>query len=208
MGTRQIGLQDVRQGPPPSRKRLLAPLRYLEIRNSEKTLYDYVVPFAVGVGGWAIYSLIEPRLPLFGEDGLLRFARDLLIMAVPFMIGALAAVAMGAPGPHLDRRAPGVELFLAGELLTLRQFVCYMLGYLSFIGLFTLGAVVAAGLLREPVLEWTRDAPLIRQLIHATGTLFLALLLSALTVTVFWSLYFLTEIVNRNARDVTNSSGS
>ncbi len=72
--------------------------------------------------------------------GVLKFARDLLIMAVPFMIGALASVAMGSPGTHMDRRPVGAELVLDGEVLSLRQFVCYLLGYLSFP---ELGCVVA-----------------------------------------------------------------
>jgi hypothetical protein len=44
-------------------------------------------------------------------------------MAVPFMIGALASVAMGSPGLHLDKRPVGSDLLLDGEILTLRQFV-------------------------------------------------------------------------------------
>jgi hypothetical protein len=200
MGTRQvIGLRDVSQGKRPSRRRLLAPMRYLAIRNPEKTMYDLVIPGACAVIAWIAYSLIEPKPALFGDDGLLRFARDLLIMAVPFMIGALAAVAMGAPGPHLDRRAAGVPLILDGRPLTLRQFVCYLLGYLSFLGLLTLGAVVGADLMREAVLSWTRDFATARAVVHSVGVLCLAAMVSSLTVTVFWSLYFLTDIVNRDA---------
>ncbi len=121
------------QGDSPSRLRLLAPIRYLWIYHSEKSLYDIKLPVAIGVVAWASYSLITPKIPLFGDAGLLRFARDLLVMAVPFMIGALASVSMGAPGPSFDRRPPGAELLLDGEVLTLRQFLCYLLViYLSW----------------------------------------------------------------------------
>lgn len=197
MGARQVGLPDVHQGAPQSRLRLLAPIRYLLIKNEEKARYDFVVPGIVAIVGWAVYSVMDPKPALFGDDGLLRFARDLLIMAVPFMVGALAAVAMGAPGAHLDRRPNGVELFLHGELLTLRQFVCYLLGYLCFLGLITLGAVVGAALLHHTVLVWTSGMLELRALVHSAGVLVLFVLLSALCVTVFWSLYFLTDIVNR-----------
>jgi hypothetical protein len=71
-------------------------MRYLAIRHPEKYRYDIFVPLAVGGVAWVIYSLIEPKPPLFGDNGLIRFARDLLIMAVPFMIGALATVSMAA----------------------------------------------------------------------------------------------------------------
>ena len=188
---------DVVHGKGGSRLRLLAPMRYLAIRHPEKTRYDFVYPAAIGIIVWGAYVLIYPKPPLFGELGLLRFARDLLIMAVPFMVGALAAVSMGAPGTHMDRRPVGVELYLDNDALTLRQFLCYLLGYLSFLGLLTLSAVVTAGLLREPILSWTAHAPISRVAVHLVGSAILSLMLSFLSVTVFWSLYFLTDIANQ-----------
>jgi hypothetical protein len=131
---------------------LLAPLRYLEIRHPEKFKYDVIVPVSVGLAGWAAYMLMDPRPSLFNEDGLLRFARDLLVMAVPFMIGALAAVSMGYPGPNLDKRPMGSELWLDNDALTMRQFLCFLLGYLSFLGMVTLFAVVGAGLMKDAVI--------------------------------------------------------
>jgi hypothetical protein len=200
MGTHQIGLQDVRHhSAPPRRWRLLAPLRYLSIKAAEKTAYDFAVPGVFAVCGWIVYTVISPRPPLFGDGALVPFTRDLLIMAVPFMVGALAAVAMGSPGSHLDRRAVGAPILLDGEILTLRQFVCYLLGYLSFVSMVTLGTVVSALLLRVTLLAWTAGAPIIRMLIHGAGSLVLFILLSSLTVTVFWSLYFLTDVVNRTS---------
>lgn len=199
MGTQQVErLRDISHSGDESRLRLLGPLRYLAIKHPEKTKYDILVPIVVGLIGWIAYSVISPRPLLFTDAGLLRFARDLLIMAVPFMVGALAAVAMGAPGPHLDRRPIGTQLYLANDALTLRQFLCYLLGYLSFLGLTTLIFVVAAGLMCNPILDWTSHAPLPRSAIHAFGTLCFSMLLSFLTVTVFWSLYFLTDVVNRS----------
>lgn len=197
MAARRVGLQDVRQGGSPSRLRLLAPLRYLWIYHAEKAFYDIKLPLAIGVVGWAAYALLTPKIPLFGDAGLLRFARDLLIMAVPFMIGALASVSMGSPGAAFDRRPPGAEILLDGEVLTLRQFLCYLLGYLSFLGLLTLGAVVFAGLLHDPVVAWTKAYPGIKDAVHLTGAFLLSVLLSSLAVTVFWALFFLTDIVNR-----------
>jgi hypothetical protein len=197
MGTRRVGLRDVSRGLPPARPRLTAPLRYLAIVGPEKAVYDFAVPAAVGICAWGVYMLIDPKPPIFGDNGLLKFTRDLLVMAVPFMVGALAAVAMGAPGPHLERRPVGAELYLDGQSLTLRQFVCYLLGYLAFLGLITLIAAYGAELLHDVVLSWTRHIHHWRTWIRGIGTFFLAYLLSSLAVTVFWSLYFLTDVVNR-----------
>jgi hypothetical protein len=198
MGTQQVGLRDViEHGGSPSRLRLLAPLRYLSIRHREKRRYDLLIPISVGACAWAIYMVMSPKPPLWGDPGLLRFARDLLIMAVPFMIGALAAVSMGAPGEHLDRRPLGVEIMLANDVLTLRQFLCYLLGYLSFLGMLTLIAVVGAELLHHAALVWTEDSPNVRFFVHAAGTLTLSMMLSFLSVTVLWGLYFLTDVVNQ-----------
>jgi hypothetical protein len=193
----RIEYLDVEVGGRHSRLRLLAPLRYLEIRHPEKRRYDVIIPTIVGLGAWGIYLVVQPRAELFGDAGLLRFARDLLVMAVPFMIGALAAVSMGAPGPNIDRRPMGTELWLDNDALTMRQFLCFLLGYLSFLGLVTLFAVVGAGLTKEAILSWTVNAPIMRTAVWATGTLILTLLLSFLSITVFWSLYFLTDVANR-----------
>jgi hypothetical protein len=201
MGTQQVGLNDVRQvGRAPSRLRLLAPLRYLWIYNPEKSRYDYIVPLVLALATWAGYSLISPKPALFGADGLLKFARDLLVMAVPFMVGALATVAMAGPSQHLDSRPTGTELYLDGETLTLRQFVCYLLGYLSFLGLLILGAAVGAELLHATVLSWIEGSLQLRRVIHSAGSLLLFTLLSSLAITVFWSLYFLTDVVNRKVK--------
>ncbi len=172
-------------------------MRYLSIRHREKRRYDLLIPIIVGVCGWAIYMVISPKPLLWGEAGLLRFARDLLIMAVPFMIGALAAVSMGAPGEHMDRRPLGAEIMLGSDVLTLRQFLCYLLGYLSFLGMVTLIAVVGAELFHHSALVRTEDSPDVRFFVHAAGTLTLSMMLSFLSVTVLWGLYFLTDVANQ-----------
>jgi hypothetical protein len=197
MATHGLGLRDVSHGLPPPRARLLAPLRYLLIAGPEKASYDFVVPGTAGICVWGLYMFIDPKPHMFGDAGLLRITRDLLMMGVPFMVGALAAVAMGGPGAYLDRRPIGTELYLNGESLTLRRFVCYLLGYLSFLGLVTLIITIVAELLRVPIMEWTQHATFLRKWLQGIGTFFFFILLSALSVTVLWSLYFLTDVVNR-----------
>jgi hypothetical protein len=89
---------------------------------------------------------------------------------------------------------------LQNDVLTLRQFLCYLLGYLSFLGVVTLILVVAADLMREPVLAWTSGAELTRLAVKEIGAAVLSLLLSFLSVTVLWALYFLTDVANQTNR--------
>jgi hypothetical protein len=196
MATHGVGLRDVSERPV-NRLRLLAPLRYLSIHHPEKTTYDLIAPIGVTVVGCLVYFWVTPHPAIFGEAGILRYTRDLLIMAVPFMIGALAAVAMGSPGTHLDKRPVGADLLLDGETLTLRQFVCYLLGYLSFVSLVVLLLSIGAAVLRDPIVNWIISHPSFATPIKTAGVATLAFLLSSLTITVLWSLYFLTDVVNR-----------
>jgi hypothetical protein len=198
MATRGLGLRDVSERRI-NRLRLLAPLRYLAIQHPEKTTYDLIAPVGAAVVVCLLYFWINPHPAIFGDAGVLKYARDLLMMAVPFMIGALAAVAMGSPGAHLDKRPVGADLLLDGEVLTLRQFVSYLLGYLSFLSLAVLLLSIVAALLRDAIIGWLIVHPAFELPIRVTGVTVLAFLLSSLTITVLWSLYFLTDVVNRKS---------
>jgi hypothetical protein len=171
----------------------------LAIHHPEKTTYDVIAPVGATAVACILYFSINPHPAIFGDAGVLKYARDLLIMAVPFMIGALAAVAMGSPGVHLDKRPIGSDLLLDGEILTLRQFVCYLLGYLSFVSLVVLLLTIGAPLVHDQITNWLTLHPSFMMPARAVGVAVLSFLLSNLTITVLWSLYFLTDVVNRKA---------
>lgn len=193
-----IGLLSVSQGAPKSKLRLLAPLRYLLIRHPEKDRYDVFAPVLISCILCLGFVVIEPKPALFGDVGLFKFVRDFLVMAVPFMIGALASVAMGAPGgKHLDQAPPGGPLILGDDKLTLRQFVCHLLGYMSFVAVVTLIFSVSAEVLRAAILSWVGASVIFHDLFYFGGAFILFFLSSVLIVTVLWSLYFLSDIINR-----------
>jgi len=54
MGTRQIKILDVDHGGRQSGLRLLAPLRYLQIRHPEKRRYDVIIPALAGVAAGVV----------------------------------------------------------------------------------------------------------------------------------------------------------
>lgn len=190
-------LTDVASGAMQSRKRLLAPLRYLSIEHEEKGKYDLWIPLLLATALWLGAQLLPSKIAIFGNEGILKYFRDVLIMSVPFMIGALAAVAMGSPGPRLDRRPAGDDLLLDGKALTLRQFTCYLLGYLSFISIATLCTTIAGELLREPIkliAEHYGVSEILKDIFLAILLVFFSITL----ITILWALYFLTVIVNRD----------
>lgn len=197
METRKITLGDVEETRRPNRARILAPLRYLTIRAPEKTKYDFIIPIAVGLLVWAGYNFLSPRPSLFGSSGILASVQLLLVLAVPFLIGALASVAMGSPGERIDKRAAGVGIFLDGRALSLRQFVCYLLGYLSFLGLVSLIIVVLSSFTAPSIMAMLKGSDIIYYAVRQLFSLGIFIIFSAFTTTVFWALYFLTDVVNR-----------
>jgi len=176
----------------------LAPIRYLKIEAAEKGRYDVTIPFVAGAILWIGYNLLDRKPSLFGSDGILTSAQSFLIMAVPFLIGALASVAMGSPGAHLDRRAVGAGIFLDGKSLSLRQFVCHLLGYLSFLGLVAFLAITVATFARPTAIAMLINYPALGSGLAQIFAAAMFVLLSAFTTTVFWALYFLTDVVNHH----------
>lgn len=198
MATRKIGLQDVEETGSPRRLRLLAPLRYLKIHAPEKGRYDFLIPVVVGLVVWVIYNMLDPKPSLFGPSGLLTSAQNFLMMAVPFLIGALASVAMGSPGGHLDRRTIGAGVVLDGKSLSLRQFVCHLLGYLSFLGLVIFLIVSISAFVEPTAVRMLLGAEYWAHILGQVYTMLMFVLLSAFAITVFWALYFLTDTVNQH----------
>lgn len=200
MGTREQIARDIRTSGPRPRARLLAPLRYLKITAPEKRFYDRILPALVGGVLWVGFNLLNPRPSLMeAPGGLVPTIQGFLTIAVPFLIGALASVAMGLPGSHLDRRAPGVPILLDGEVLTLRQFVCYLLGYLSFLGVTLLVTTMAVQLVQPTIQRMLTEGTVAYQAIYQVGVGALMMSGSLFVITIFWALYFLTDIVNRHA---------
>ncbi|MCH4560339.1 hypothetical protein [Mesorhizobium jarvisii] len=198
MATRKIGLQDVEETRNPRRLRLLAPLRYLSIQAPEKGRYDVTIPAFACVALWVGYNILDPRPSLFGAEGILITAQSFLIMAVPFLIGALASVAMGSPGAHLDRRAVGAGIYLEGRSISLRQFVCHLLGYLSFLGLVAFLVITVANFGRPTAINLLAAYPIACEVLAQAFAGAMFFLLSAFATTVFWALYFLTDVVNHH----------
>ena len=86
---------------------------------------------------------------------------------------------MGSPGLHLDKRPVGSDLLLDGEILTLRQFVCYLLGYLSFVSLVVLLLAIGVALVHDNVASWLASHPSFVMPVRVVGVATLSFLLSS-----------------------------
>jgi hypothetical protein len=127
-------------------RQLMTPVRYLRIRQGvslfkSKAVYDWVLPIIISIP--ATYIGYKYSDGIFSEKGVVGGFQKLLEILVPFYIVALAAVATfardgldapmkGRPATLNIRHAQGnwVE-----HILTRRQFICYMFGYLAFLSL-------------------------------------------------------------------------
>jgi hypothetical protein len=84
-----------------------------------------------------------------------------------------------------------------GKALSLRQFVCYLLGYLSFVGLVLFIAILLSNFISPSVVFILSDHRELYNIVHCLFALMFFILMSVFTTTIFWALYFLTDSVNR-----------
>jgi hypothetical protein len=127
-------------------RQILTPMRYLRIRQGvslfkSKAVYDWVLPLALSIP--ATYIGYKYSIGIFSEKGVIGGFQKLLEILVPFYIAALAAVATfareGLDEPLKGHAATVSIRHANGEwiehVLTRRQFICYLFGYLSFLSL-------------------------------------------------------------------------
>lgn len=133
-------------------KQLFTPLSYLKIRNELKLYFDIIIPALLTAAAIAILSLAPLPIKVFGNNGLIHSVTELMQLLVGFYIAALSAVAAFSSKDmdnHLQdttlaRRINGKPVENAG--ISRRQFLCYMFGYLAFMGftLYFFGALANA----------------------------------------------------------------
>ncbi|WP_147385845.1 hypothetical protein [Oleomonas cavernae] len=129
-------------------KQLGVPLRYLAIKQGDgifhsKTMYDFVLPGLFSIANTTLVYLLSIKMGIFADKGLIPAIIDLLNLIIAFFIAALAAVAT-FERKGLDDKIKGQPATLSimtksgskkDFVLTHRQFICYLFGYLSFVSL-------------------------------------------------------------------------
>lgn len=141
-------------------RQLLTPMRYLRIRQGvslfkSKAVYDWALPIIIAVP--ATYVGYKYSDGIFSEKGVVGGFQKLLEILVPFYIAALSAVATfareglddpmkGHPATLSIRHSHGdwVE-----HILTRRQFICYLFGYLAFLSLMLFVGILFLNLISQ-----------------------------------------------------------
>ncbi len=115
-------------------KKLLKPLKYLQIKHSQKRWIDFYIPIILAIIATIAICSSPVPIKLIGKDGLIGLVNGLLQMLIGFFVASLAAVAT-FQRKGLDEDMVGDAPTLDGKNVKRRQFICYMFGYLAFMSL-------------------------------------------------------------------------
>ncbi len=193
-----------------------------------KFTYDYKLPGAFAVISVIIFLSFQDNISISGDVGILNDFKNLLQLLIPFFIAALAAVSTfqnpemekgldGYPAllkapkskEEIDHEIQNRELRIENAIepiadvkdyvLTRRQFVCYLFGYLSFLSFFLFSAIsLAQGFSSEvrlalEALENKWELFYIVSAVRGSGVFVFSFLIGNLLVTTLLGLYFLTS---------------
>ena len=194
-------------------RQLGAPVRYLRIAQgggplTSKATYDFTLPAAASLLATAAVWWFSLSLGLYAADGFIPGIINLLNLLIAFFIAALAAVAT-FDRPGLDDRMKGEPAIMKrrdskglvrGHILTHRQFICYLFGYLSFSSIMLLLLLYGFRLVGHDVASAVhlnvtvgKFALELRPLLRLIGTYLFFFLFAQIIVTMLLGIYFLTD---------------
>jgi hypothetical protein len=188
-------------------KQLCAPLRYLRISQGDglfksKLTYDLIIPLILAATSTGAIWALSASLGMFSETGLVPGILNLLNLMIAFFIAALAAVAT-FDKPSLDEGMKGDPAVLTLRtskgatrlhMLTNRQFICYVFGYLSFSSIMLIAALYIGRQIGPSLMVY---AEMLSPELMGYGRLFLIFLLFLaiwnIFVTMLIGIYFLCD---------------
>lgn len=118
------------------------PLSYIKIKHPVKPWFDWYVPLLLTLFSCVVLFVLPKSFVLLGSHGLVFIITDLVKILVGFYIASLAAIA--------TFQKPDMDEILSGEPATLdvkrkgrdkvvslsrRRFLCFLFGYLAFLGI-------------------------------------------------------------------------
>ncbi|MDI1295164.1 MAG: hypothetical protein PSY12_04655 [bacterium] len=187
-------------------RQLCAPLRYLMISQgtglfTSKLTYDFVLPAIVSVSAGVLVCTLPLPLGFFASQGLIPDVISLLNLLIAFFIAALAAVATfdrpgldepmkGEPAILRRRNKRGVKM---EKVLSHRQFVCYLFGFLSFASLMTLLGLYIVRMFKTELVDLIQLHSWIAAVGKPLAAALFFFVLSQLVVTMLLGVYFLCD---------------
>jgi hypothetical protein len=192
-------------------KQLSVPLNYLRIRHGagvfhSKRTYDFVLPLLLSAATCAYFVWLSISFAIFDHPALVKRLSDLLSLMIVFYMAALAAVATfdrkgideemeGDPAVLRVREPNGAQK--VDKVLSYRQFISYLFGYLSFLSLLLYVFIMVSDVGWKRLELHFQDSPLIYCVLTRYFDPVIAFVLFAaiwqLIITSLLGIYFLTE---------------
>jgi hypothetical protein len=188
-------------------------LRYLQIKQghglfSSKASYDVAIPAIFSSCVTLAIWMLDVGLGFFSETGFVTGIINLLNLLIAFFIASLAAVATfhreglddplkGEPATMMRRASDGV---IREKILTHRQFICYLFGYLSFVSIMLLLALYGIRLvgngatqIADFMFEVGGVIISAREILRLIGSFIFFFVFGQIVVTMLLGIYFLAD---------------
>jgi hypothetical protein len=187
-------------------RQLLVPLNYLRIKHGgglfhSKKTHDFVLPIIFAALTVAVFWLLDAPLKIFGNPDTTRRITDLLQLMMVFYLAALAAVATferkGIDHPLKGGNATLLTTHQGVKILTHRQFISYLFGYLSFLSFILFMFMTVGDLAQDKIVELLKHNLAVYNFTikWVSPVLFFSFLavLWQLILTSLFGIYFLTD---------------
>ena len=187
--------------------KLFTPLNYLRIKHPQKRLVDIVLPLVFSSLICIAFYFLPKPVALLGQNGLISSLSGFLQVLAGFFIAALGAIAT-FPNKDIDEPTDGIPLKLNDLVLTRRQFLSYMFGFLAFTGfiLVLLGKIVlsAESNIIYLLSNVSEQCGLWLKLVFS---FFYFTIFNSLLFTTLFGLHYLTEKIHEEKAEFTSSLG-
>jgi hypothetical protein len=189
--------------------RLLYPLRYFRIENSEKRRIDAVATIVIAILVSSPFIFIHGAV-FFGQGGFLDKLVILTSGLTGFYVAALVAAATFAH-PDLDKTITAGPLALVTkdadgnrirEALTRREFVCTIFGYLAYLALAL--SVLSAAAISLSGIDLPKGHDDLVWYGRAIGVFVFSMMTAHLIVATSLGLYYLMDRLYRRDRQITS----
>lgn len=180
----------------------ITPLSYIKIKHPVKPWFDWYVPLLLTLLACFLLFILPKGFSLLGGHGLVFIITDLVKILVGFYIASLAAIA--------TFQKPDMDEMLSGEPATLdvkrkghdkivslsrRRFLCFLFGYLAFMGIVIYFAGALATLLASNFTSFASGG--LGGFIRWLFTFCYIFLTANLISTTMLGLHFMTDRIHR-----------